>query len=192
MTIEPSANRREKLHGELHPQMTQMAADDRGKTTIRRARPRDAAALTRIAHAAKRYWGYSAKLMRLWQADLTVTPEVIRHQPVYCAMRGRRIAGFYALSGERAVRELEHMWVDPRYIGCGVGRQLFAHLRTRLRAMAVRQVRIASDPNAEGFYRRMGAERIGRVASTPPGRYLPLLTIRTGTQRSGTRTRTRG
>ena len=36
--------------------------------------------------------------------------------------------GFYAVSGERRTRELEHMWVDPRYIGYGVGRQLFAHL----------------------------------------------------------------
>jgi GNAT superfamily N-acetyltransferase len=148
------------------------------KTTIRRARPADAAALTRIAHRAKRHWRYPEKWVRLWKADLTVTPEAVARQPVYCAIRGRRPAGFYALSGERGTRELEHMWVDPRHIGTGVGTKLFTHLLGRLRAMRVTRLEIASDPNAEGFYRRMGARRTGWIPSTPAGRRLPLLVIR--------------
>jgi ribosomal protein S18 acetylase RimI-like enzyme len=148
------------------------------KTSIRRARPADAAALTKIARAAKRHWGYPEKLIRLWRADLSVSPEMIAGDPVYCATRNGDIAGFYALSGEGTTREIEHMWVDPRYIGSGIGRKLFAHLRRRLRAMQVTRLEIASDPNAEGFYRRMGARRISRIASTPRGRYLPLLVLR--------------
>jgi ribosomal protein S18 acetylase RimI-like enzyme len=144
---------------------------------IRRARPADAAVLTRIAHAAKRHWGYPEESIKLWKSDLTVTPELIRVQPVYCATRGVRTIGFYALSGADAAREIEHMWVAPRYLGCGVGRQLFAHLIKRLRGMKVARLRIVADPNAEGFYRRMGARRVGRVASTPAGRYLPLLIL---------------
>ena len=147
------------------------------RTTIRRARRADARRLTRLAHAAKRHWRYPERLIRLWKPDLTVTPEHIAGEPVYCAVGGTRIIGFYALSGTRATRELEHMWVDPRYLGCGVGRALFAHLQRRLRAMAVRRLEIASDPNAEGFYRRMGARRVGRVASRPAGRTLPLLVL---------------
>jgi hypothetical protein len=38
-------------------------------------------------------------------------------------------------------------------------------------------LRIASDPFAEGFYRRMGARRVGVVPSTPRGRTLPLLLL---------------
>jgi N-acetylglutamate synthase-like GNAT family acetyltransferase len=145
------------------------------KTSIRRARPADAPALTRIAHAAKRHWGYPEKLIKLWKSDLTVTPDLIRMYPVYCATVGSRIIAFYALSGKGDVREIEHMWVTPRYIGRGVGQQLFAHLLKQLRAMKVARLRIVSDPNAAGFYHRMGARRVGRVASTPPGRFLPLL-----------------
>ena len=147
-------------------------------TRIRRARTGDAVTLTRIAHAAKRYWGYPERLIRLWKPDLTVTRDVIVSEPVYCAVRERRIVGFYALSGSGATRELEHLWVDPDCIGSGVGARLFAHLVRRLRAMRVSRLTIASDPNAEGFYRRMGARRVGRVSSRPAGRRLPLLVIR--------------
>jgi GNAT superfamily N-acetyltransferase len=162
------------------------------KTSIRRARPADAAGLTRIAHAAKRYWGYPDELIRLWKAELTVTPELVASEPVYCAVRGREIAGFYALSGRQDTRGLEHMWVDPRYIGSGIGKQLFTHLLERLRATGATRLEIASDPNAEGFYRRMGARRIGSVPSAPPGRHLPLLLIRfRSTGEAGARKRRR-
>jgi N-acetylglutamate synthase-like GNAT family acetyltransferase len=148
------------------------------RTTIRKARASDIAKLTRIAHAAKRHWGYPERLIRLWKDDLTVTPEAVENDPIYCAIRGRKIAGFYALSCNGKTCEIEQMWVDPPCIGTGVGRRLFAHLLRRLRLMKVTRLRIASDPNAEGFYLRMGARRIGRVASQPSGRSLPLLVVR--------------
>jgi predicted N-acetyltransferase YhbS len=70
------------------------------------------------------------------------------------------------------------MWVDPRWMGAGIGRRLFAHLLRRLRRDGVARLTIASDPHAEGFYRKLGARRVGSVASTPRGRRLPLLTLR--------------
>src|SRR5262249_1711338 len=145
--------------------------------SIRRARPADSDALSNIARAAKQYWGYPQELIRLWHDDLTVTPAFIARQPVYCALRGRTRIGFYAISGTHAARELEHLWVHPRSIGIGIGRMLFAHLIERLRAMRVTRLRVASDPNAEGFYRRMGARRVGRTGSKPLGRTLPLLLV---------------
>ena len=104
-----------------------------------------------------------------------MTPAFIVYHPVYCAVRGSSVVGFYALSDRSTAPELEHMWVRPKHIGSGVGRSLFAHLLEQLHAMGATRLRIASDPNAEGFYRRMGARRVGRVPSTPAGRYLPLL-----------------
>ena len=144
---------------------------------ILRARGVDAADLTRISRAAKRYWGYPEKLLRLWQRDLTVTPGFIEHHPVYRAVHRGKAIGFYAISGTGTGRELEHMWVHPKYIGAGVGRALFSHLLRRLRTMEVRRLDVASDPNAEGFYLRMGARRVGVVPSTPEGRVLPLLRL---------------
>jgi hypothetical protein len=37
---------------------------------------------------------------------------------------------------------------------------------------------VPSDPNAQGFYVKMGAQRVGEVPSRPPGRTLPLLVLR--------------
>ena len=148
------------------------------QTRIRKARRADSSELTRIAHTAKRFWGYNESMIRLWKSDLTVTPAFVADHPVYCAVQGSQVVGFYALSGERVTRELEHMWVDPKHMGCGVGRLLFSHLLGHLRRNRVTRLMIASDPNAEGFYRRLGARRVGKVASRPAGRHLPLLVIR--------------
>src|SRR3989442_828333 len=101
---------------------------DRALTpAIRRARPSDAAALTRIAHAAKRHWRYPEEWIALWREALTVTPWVVERTPVYCAEEGGAVVGFYALSGRAPVMELEHCWVLPTRIGRGIGARLLEH-----------------------------------------------------------------
>jgi GNAT superfamily N-acetyltransferase len=137
---------------------------------IRTAKPTDVTELTQIAHAAKRSWGYPARLMRLWRADLTITPQFLAEHPVCCATQDRSLVGFCAISGQGATRELEHMWVAPAHQGVGVGRRLFAHLVRLLRRHRVERLVIASDPHAAEFCQRCGARRIGSV---PHGRRAP-------------------
>jgi ribosomal protein S18 acetylase RimI-like enzyme len=144
---------------------------------IRPARPDDAPALTRVAHAAKRHWRYPEELILQWKDALTVSEDFIAGFPVFCAVVGAEIVGFYALSGDGPTREVEHFWVAPEHIGRGIGTRLFDHLLLTLREARVATVRIASDPHAEGFYRRMGARRVGEVPSVPEGRTLPLLVL---------------
>jgi GNAT superfamily N-acetyltransferase len=144
---------------------------------IRRALHSDLPEITRIAHAAKRHWGYSDDLIDLWKNDLTVTIEDLRNDLVFCAERNGTLAGFYCVSGDGPSREIEHMWVLPEHIGSGLGRTLFEHMIGELRAAGVERLRIESDPNAAGFYERMGARRIGDVPATPAGRTLPLLEL---------------
>lgn len=144
---------------------------------IRRARSTDAGRLTAIAHAAKRHWRYPARWIRLWRDDLTVRPAFIRANPVYCAVRDGEIVGFYALSGSGSEHELEHMWVEPDHMGNRIGSALFGHALATVRSRRGRRLTIAADPNAEGFYRALGARRIGEVASRPAGRVLPVLRV---------------
>jgi Predicted acetyltransferase len=56
---------------------------------------------------------------------------------------------------------MEHLWVLPNAMGQGVGRALFTHAVQRAKAFGVEAIEIECDPNAEGFYERMGATRIG-------------------------------
>jgi GNAT superfamily N-acetyltransferase len=144
---------------------------------IREAGPLDAPALTEIAHAAKRHWGYPEELIRLWETELSVTPAFIEEHPVYCAVSGAIVLGFYALSREDTVFELEHMWVRPQHLRAGIGTRLFAHAVRTIRSAGGAILKVASDPNAECFYRRMGARRVGEVPARPEGRVLPLLVI---------------
>jgi GNAT superfamily N-acetyltransferase len=144
---------------------------------IIRAIPSNADALTRIAHAAKRHWGYPEKWITLWRDDLTLTPDFISNNAVFEAKRGEELIGFYALTFEDEKAELEHLWVRPDHIGQGAGRRLFEHAVSRAASMKAVVIEIASDPNAEGFYLKMGARRIGEIVSTIEGsrRALPRL-----------------
>jgi GNAT superfamily N-acetyltransferase len=96
---------------------------------------------------------------------------------VYRAVNGSDIIGFYALTGDGETRVLEHFWIAPAHIGRGVGRTLFAHTVATLNAHGATTLRIESDPNAEGFYLKMGARRVGDVPAMPLPRTLPLLVL---------------
>ena len=146
---------------------------------IRQASPNEAAALTQIAHDAKRYWGYPENWIQHWRANLTISPDFISNNEVYVAEREDEIIGFYALVlGDRRA-ELEHMWVAAGHIGTGVDKELFVHAMQRAAGENVSAVEISSDPNAEGFYERMGARRISEDSSEIDGqaRTLPRLTV---------------
>lgn len=144
---------------------------------IRPARVSDATRLTAIARTAKAYWGYPVEWLKLWEPELTVTADEIRQRDVYCAEHNDSVVGFYSVSDDAPVAELDHMWIEPGSIGQGIGSKLFAHVLDTAGARGVQSLRIASDPNAEEFYLHRGARRIGTVASTPEGRRLPLLEV---------------
>src|SRR5947209_16526004 len=81
---------------------------------IRRAKPKEAAVLTEIAHAAKRHWGYPENWIEYWRDDLTITPEFISNNEVYVAVIDKEIGGCCALVLKGSQAELEHMWIRPR------------------------------------------------------------------------------
>ena len=147
--------------------------------TIRSASPEDASTLTTIALDAKRYWGYPEHWIKHWESDLTISSDFIRDNHVYVAEENGEIRGFYALCVANSKAELEHMWVTPAVIGTGVGKELFLDAMERAAKLDVGSVEISSDPNAAGFYKRMGATQIGETDSIVDGqlRKLPRLKI---------------
>jgi N-acetylglutamate synthase-like GNAT family acetyltransferase len=146
---------------------------------IRKAATEDAGALTRIAHDAKRHWGYPEHWIQHWQDDLTISPEFISTNDVFVAETDDGVVGFYALILREQNAELDHMWVTPAHIGSGVGKLLFLHAMDRAAAAKVKTVGILSDPNAEPFYLKMGAHRTGESVSEIDGepRVLPRLVV---------------
>jgi GNAT superfamily N-acetyltransferase len=108
---------------------------------------------------------------------LTVQPDFIITHETYTAVVEGRTVGFYALgcTGDRL--NLQHLWVLPEAMGQGIGRSLFAHALERARGLGFGLLEIESDPNADGFYQRMGARRIGTRVTALMGqpRELPIL-----------------
>jgi ribosomal protein S18 acetylase RimI-like enzyme len=156
---------------------------------ITRAKPGDAAALTAIALAAKRHWGYPERWIEGWRDLLTVGQEFIASHETYAAIIDGRTVGFYALDRKDDRADLLHLWVSPDWMGRGVGRSLFLHALERVKASGFSVLEIESDPNALGFYERMGARRVGVRVSQLDGqpRALPILVfeIEPATQRPG-------
>lgn len=146
---------------------------------IRRGLPEEADALTQIALDAKRHWGYPEHWIKHWESDLTISSDFIRDNHVYVAENDGEIRGFYALAVSGRKAELEHMWVTPASIGSGIGKELFLDAMDRAATLEVREIEISADPNAAGFYERMGASQIGETDASMDGqvRKLPRLKI---------------
>ncbi len=146
---------------------------------IRPARIEDAATLTTIAQDAKRHWGYPEHWIEHWQDDLTISPDFVVANQVYVAESEGDLLGFYALIIRDDKAELDHMWVAPAHIGTGVGKELFIHAMQNAARRDISEVEISSDPNAEGFYRKMGAHRSGETVADIDGerRVLPRLSV---------------
>ncbi|MFL6590254.1 MAG: GNAT family N-acetyltransferase [Chthoniobacterales bacterium] len=149
---------------------------------IVRAKPEDAEALTHIAHAAKRHWGYPETWIAAWRDILTMNPEFIVGNISYCAIEADGAVGFYVLTTESDGLHLDHLWVQPEAMGRGIGRALFEHAAAQARKSGFDSIKIEADPNAEEFYQRMGARRTGTRKSEVEGtrRELPLMEFRLG------------
>jgi len=140
----------------------------------------DASRLTTIAHAAKRHWNYPEEWIIEWREQLTVTPDYIEEHRVFAIEVDGAVAGFYALQGDGPAVELDHMWLDPQFIGQGLGRRLVEHAMVQARGAGAQRMEIDSDPHAEAFYAHIGAQRIGKTAAPVEGdedRYLPRLSL---------------
>ncbi len=146
---------------------------------IRKATAGDAESLTTIAHHAKRHWGYPEHWIKHWQDDLTFSPDFVAANHVYVAESEDNILGFYALIIRDDKAELDHMWVAPAHLGTGVGKELFIHAMQNAARRDISEVEISSDPNAEGFYRKMGAHSSGETVADIDGerRVLPRLSV---------------
>jgi ribosomal protein S18 acetylase RimI-like enzyme len=144
---------------------------------IVRAKPEDAEALTEIAHAAKRHWGYPERWIKAWRDILTMRPEFIAANIAYCAIEDGRAVGFYVLTTENDGVHLDHLWIIPVAMRRGVGRALFEHAMAHAGNSGFDSIKIEADPNAEGFYKRMGATRAGTRVTEIDGerRERPLL-----------------
>ncbi len=150
------------------------------KMIIRPVVASEAAIISELAMRSKGHWGYSPEFVEACRAELSHTPAQFDAGMIfYAAELDGMMLGFYALVPlENRSYELDALFVDPLYIGGGVGRALMQHAIEQVRTLGGVTIFIVSDPYAESFYRKAGARRIGeRPSGGIAGRFLPLMQI---------------
>jgi GNAT superfamily N-acetyltransferase len=147
---------------------------------IRHAVSQEATTLSQIAFAAKAHWGYPERWLKIWKAQLTFSPEYFEENESWVAeAKGTPIA-FYTLQEKDGYAWIENLFVSPEFIGKGVGKTLFLHAVALARQRGYETLQLEADPNAAGFYERMGMHKIGERNSEVDGqpRILPIMEMR--------------
>jgi GNAT superfamily N-acetyltransferase len=138
--------------------------------SIRGAEAGDEPRLREIAGAAKAHWGYDAERVAGWAARL----ELADGAETWVAIVGDAVVAWAALVPGPSVCILDDLWVEPPFIGRGIGSALFRHAAYRARRLGANWLQWEAEPDAVGFYEKLGAVRVGETLSSW-GRMLPVM-----------------
>jgi ribosomal protein S18 acetylase RimI-like enzyme len=147
---------------------------------IRRALPEEADVLSQIAFSAKAHWGYPKRWMGIWKPQLTFSPAYFKENEGWVAEIDGLPMAFYTLQEKAGNAWIENLWVSPEVIGKGVGKRLFLHAAALSRQRGYKALQLEADPNAVGFYEKMGMVQIGErhseIENEP--RILPIMEMK--------------
>lgn len=123
---------------------------------------------------SKGYWGYSQKQLEEWRSNLRFEEEYITRNTVKLILKDNEVIGFFAIvKGDSD--ELDHLWLLPNAIGKGYGNLVFEQIISECNTLELSTFYIISDPDAEGFYLKKGAIKVGEEYSEAQKRMLPKL-----------------
>ncbi|MFK4306969.1 GNAT family N-acetyltransferase [Bacillus mycoides] len=141
---------------------------------IRKALLSEANELSELALHSKATWNYSEEFILACKGDLTVTEEYIKNNFVYVLENDNTKIGFFSFL--RDDNALDFLYIHPRFKGKGYGKILWENVIEKAKELGLKSFTIDSDPNAKGYYLKMGAKLIGETSSTVfKNRLLPLL-----------------
>ncbi|MCU4927217.1 GNAT family N-acetyltransferase [Bacillus cereus] len=141
---------------------------------IREALLSEANELSEFALQSKATWDYSEEFILACKEDLTITEEYIKNNFVYVLENDNAKIGFFSFL--RNDKALDFLYIHPDYKGKGYGKILWEYVIEKVNELGLKSFTIDSDPNAKGYYLKMGAQLIGETPSTVfKGRVLPLL-----------------
>ena len=156
--------------------MTSRPDSDLG-VLIRRARPDEGDLLREIAFAAKSYWGYDLERVHDWAASGDYTPCGLARKEAHVAEVDGRAVGWAGLIPKGEVCWLDDLWVEPSSIRMGVGSQLFRHAAGVAAQLGASRMEWEAEPNALGFYERVGARYLRPGEPTEWGRVLQVMGV---------------
>jgi GNAT superfamily N-acetyltransferase len=126
------------------------------------------ARLREIAAAAKGHWGYDEQLVAGWAAAIEFPPEkhVLEADGAWASV---------VVRGE--VCWLDDLWVEPAAMGRGLGRTLFERAAGVGREHGCVRMEWEAEPNAIGFYEKLGAVYVRDSEPSEWGRVLAVMGV---------------
>jgi GNAT superfamily N-acetyltransferase len=153
---------------------------NRDGVTIRQAASKDERRLRQIAFAAKAGWGYDQERIAEWVETLRLFGEAAPCAEIYVVQRDSDLVGWMRLIPRDGFCVLEDLWVEPTSQRGGIGSTLFRLAEHRARALGAQSLEWEAEPNAIGFYERMGGRHIHDTAPNAWGRVLQVIAVNLG------------
>ena len=145
---------------------------------IRPAHTSEYELLTDLTMRSKAFWGYSLEQMEEWQEELSIDQAYIRQHTTYSCWEKGALTGYYSCIKETSeLVVLDNLFVDPPYIGKGIGKALLGHAIMYCQAAGYHLMRLYADPHAERFYLKHGFFISGQHPSSIRDRFLPIMDL---------------
>jgi GNAT superfamily N-acetyltransferase len=145
--------------------------------SIRSVDPHEGERLREIAIAAKSYWGYDLERVLQWAARGDFSPQGLRAKEVYVAEMQGQVIGWASLMPRDDVFWLDDLWIGPEWMSRKVGSLLFRHVAERAKQGGASRMEWEAEPNALGFYEKMGGRYLRDSEPSIWGRVIPVMGI---------------
>ena len=146
--------------------------------SFRKALPAEAQALTELAFRSKRAWGYDEHFMELVTPDMVVRPENLTSEHGIIAEENGVAVGYAIVKADGKHAFLRDLFVEPERLRRGIGTALFWEAVHYAQTLGAQELTLGGDPNAIGFYERLGMRKIGEERSIVGGRrMLPVMAL---------------
>jgi GNAT superfamily N-acetyltransferase len=136
----------------------------------------EGARLKEIAVASKGHWGYEPQLVREWAERGDFDRETLERLALFVAEADGRAIGWASVELRGETAWLADLWVEPAWIGKGAGTRLFRRAADHARENGARVLEWEAEPNALGFYEKLGARRL-RDSTSEWGRMLSVMGV---------------
>ena len=154
------------------------------KGLIRALRIEEIDFVSNLALRSKGHWGYSQDFLDACKEELSITCSEFHNSKFHFRVmeQKNKIIGYYAVCHlDSNTYELDALFVEPTFIGKGVGKELMDHGKALVTELGGTKIILQAEPNAEPFYLKAGANIVGKKESQSiGGRYLSLLEIDLG------------
>jgi GNAT superfamily N-acetyltransferase len=111
--------------------------------------------LSALCLRSKGHWGYDDTFLEACREELSIREADLGDLLRVATVDGK-LAGVVQLDFEEHDASLEKLFVDPPFIGKGVGAVLLSWALEMARARGATRLVVEADPGAADFYRRLG------------------------------------